>query len=157
MQIKTDTVDEYVNQLPEDKQFVIEKLRKSIKENLPKGFEEMLSYGMIGYVVPHSIYPSGYHCTPKLPLPFMNLASQKNFIALYYMGFADKTVLEWFTNEYPKHSKAKLDMGKSCIRFKKIDQIPYDLIGQLAKKMTVQNWINVYETNVKNRNNKEQQ
>ena len=98
MQIKTDTVDEYVNQLPEDRQFVIEKLRKSIKENLPKGFEEMPSYGMIGYVVPHSLYPNGYGSTPKLPLPLINVASQKNFVVVYYMGFADKNVLEWFTN-----------------------------------------------------------
>ncbi len=150
MQIKANTVDEYVNQLSEDRQVVIEKLRKSIKENLPKGFEEMPSYGMIGYVVPHSIYPSGYHCTPKLPLPFINVASQKNFVAVYYMGFADKTILEWFTNEYPKYSKPKLDMGKGCIRFKKIDQIPFDLIGQLASKMTVEDWINIYETTYKN-------
>jgi hypothetical protein len=144
------TIDEYVNQLPEDRQTVIEKLRKIIKENLPKGFEEMPSYGTIGYVVPHSIYPSGYHCNVKLPLPFMNLASQKNFIALHYMGFADKTILDWFTNEYPKHSKAKLDMGVGCIRFKKIDQIPFDLIGQLANKMSVQDWITVYEKTYKN-------
>ena len=157
MQIKTDTVDEYVNQLPEDRQFVIEKLRKSIKENLPKGFEEMPSYGMIGYVVPHSLYPNGYGNTPKLPLPLINVASQKNFVAVYYMGFVDNNVSEWFTNEYPKHSKTKLDMGRGCIRFKKIDQIPYELIGQLASKMTVKDWINIYETNVKNRNDKEQQ
>ena len=150
MQIKTDTVEEYVNQLPEDRQFVIEKIRKVIKENIPKGFVEMPSYGMIGYVVPHSIYPSGYHCTPKLPLPFMNLASQKNFIALHYMGFADKNILEWFANEFPKHSKTKLDMGVGCIRFKKIDHIPYELIGQLASKMTVENWIDVYEKTYKN-------
>ena len=144
------TLEEYVNHLPEDRQIVIEKLRKIIKENLSKGFEEMLSYRTIGYVVPHSIYPSGYHCNVKLPLPFMNLASQKNFIALHYMGFADKSVLEWFTNEYPKHSKAKLDMGVGCIRFKKIDQIPYELIGQLASKMSVQDWIKVYEETYKN-------
>ena len=150
MQIKTDTVEEYIHQLPEDRQIVIEKIIKVIKENIPKGFVEMPSYGMIGYVVPHSIYPSGYHCTPKLPLPFMNLASQKNFIALHYMGFADKNILEWFTNEYTKYSKTKLDMGVGCIRFKKIDQIPYELIGQLASKMTVKNWIDVYEKTYKN-------
>ena len=144
------TLEEYVNQLPADRQIVIEKLRQIIKENLPQGFEEMLSYGTIGYVVPHSIYPSGYHCNVKLPLPFMNLASQKNFIALHYMGFADKSVLDWFTNEYPKHSKAKLDMGVGCIRFKKIDQIPYQLIEQLASNMSIQNWIKVYEETYKN-------
>jgi uncharacterized protein YdhG (YjbR/CyaY superfamily) len=149
MQIKADTIEEYINQLPEDRQVVIEKLRKTIKANLPKGFEEMPSYGMIGYVVPHSIYPSGYHCSPKLPLPFINVASQKNFIAVYYMGFADKNILEWFTNEYPKHTITKLDMGKGCIRFKKIDRIPYELIGQLASKMTVEDWIKVYEDTYK--------
>jgi hypothetical protein len=108
-----------------------------------------MSYGMIGYVVPHAIYPSGYHCTPKLPLPFINLASQKNFIAVYYMGFADKTILEWFTNEFPKYSKTKLDMGRGCIRFKKIDQIPTELIGLLASKMSVNDWINIYEETYK--------
>lgn len=150
MQIKTDTVEEYVNQLPKDRQIVIEKIRKVINENIPKGFIEMPSYGMIGYVVPHSIYPSGYHCTPKLPLPFINVASQKNFIAIYYLGFANKTILEWFTEEYPNYSKTKLDMGKGCIRFKKIDHIPYELIGQLASKMTVENWIDVYEKTYRN-------
>ena len=155
MQIKTDTVDEYVNQLPEDRQFVIEKLRKSIKENLPKGFEEQMSYGTLGYVVPHSIYPNGYHCNPKLPLPFMAIASQKNFIALYHLGiYANPKLLEWFTSEYPKRCNQKLDMGKSCIRFKNFDQIPFDLIGELVRKMSVKDWIECYETQVKIRKSK---
>jgi uncharacterized protein YdhG (YjbR/CyaY superfamily) len=149
MQIKADTVEEYINQLPEDRQVVIEKIRKTIKANLPEGFEEMPSYGMIGYVVPHSIYPSGYHCSPKLPLPFINVGSQKNFISMHYMGFADENVQDWFINEYPKHSSTKLDMGKGCIRFRKIDQIPYELIGQLVSKMTVEDWIGVYEDTYK--------
>jgi hypothetical protein len=152
MQSKAETVNQYMEELPEDRQIPMQNLRKAILENIPKGFSETMSYGMIGYVVPHSIYPSGYHCTPKLPLPFINLASQKNFIAVYYMGFADKTILEWFHNEYPKYSKAKLDMGVGCIRLKKIDQIPYELIGQLASKMTVENWIDVYEKTYKNPN-----
>ena len=102
---------------------------------------------MIGYVVPHSIYPKGYHCDPKLPLPFINIASQKNFIALYHMGiYADENLLNWFVNEFYKHSKAKLDMGKSCIRFKKPELIPYDLIGQLFTKLTVNDWVNIYES-----------
>jgi hypothetical protein len=151
MQSKAETVNQYMDELPEDRQIPIQNLRKEILENIPKGYLETMSYGMIGYVVPHTIYPSGYHCTPKLPLPFMNVASQKNFIAVYYMGFADKTILEWFTDEFPKHSKSKLDMGKGCIRFKKIDQIPYQLIGQLASKMTVEDWINVYEKTYKNK------
>jgi hypothetical protein len=125
----------------------MQKLRNSIIENIPQGFEEVMSYGMLGFVIPHSIYPEGYHCDPKLPLPFINLASQKNFIALYHMGiYADNQLLEWFVAEYPKNSKTKLDMGKSCIRFKKLDDIPYELIGDLAGKISVTDWIKSYET-----------
>ncbi len=106
-----------------------------------------MSYGMIGYVVPHKTYPEGNHCNPKLPLPFINIASQKNFIALYHMGmYADKALLDWFVAEYPKHCKTKLDMGKSCVRFKKPENIPFDLIAELVKKMTVKDWISLYET-----------
>ena len=140
----------YIAQLPEDRQVAIKELRKVIKKNLPKGFKEVMSYGMLGYVVPHALYPDGYHCDPKLPLPFLNIASQKNFIAIYHMGvYADKKILDWFTKEFPKHSKLKLDMGKSCIRFKKPDQIPFKLMGELAAKMTVADWIKIYEKNVK--------
>lgn len=147
MQSKVTTVEEYINELPNDRKEAIEKLRKVISKNLPKGFEETIGYGMIGYVVPHSIYPKGYHCDTKLPLPFISLASQKNFIALYHMGiYAEPTLLEWFVSEFPKHAKSKLDMGKSCIRFKKIDDIPFELIGELASKMTTEDWINKYES-----------
>jgi hypothetical protein len=150
MQIKADNPDNYIDQLPVDRKEVIKKLRKSILENLPKGFSETMNYGMIGFVVPHSIYPAGYHCDPKLPLPFINIASQKNFVAIYHMGiYADNKLLEWFCNEYSKHSKTKLDMGKSCIRFKKMDEIPYQLIGELAGKISVKEWIHIYETNFK--------
>ena len=122
MQSKATTPEQYLSELPEDRKEAMLKLRNAIKENLPQGFEEVISYGMLGYVVPHSIYPSGYHCDPKLPLPFINLASQKNFIALYHMGiYANKNLESWFVSEYPKHVKSKLDMGKSCIRFKKMD------------------------------------
>lgn len=152
MQIKATTPEEYIAQLPEERQAVIEKLRKILLENLPDGFEERISYGMLGYVVPHSIYPDGYHCDPKLPLPFINLASQKNYVALYHSGiYANQELLEWFKEEYPKHCKTKLDMGKSCIRFKKIDQIPYDLVKELSAKMTVDSWIELYEANVKSK------
>lgn len=138
---------EYLSNLPEDRKEVMQKLRNSIIENIPQGFEEVMSYGMLGFVVPHSIYPKGYHCNPKLPLPFINLASQKNFIALYHMGiYADEKLFNWFVAEYPKHCKAKLDMGKSCIRFKKMDDIPFELIGELAGKVSVANWIKTYET-----------
>jgi len=146
MQSKATTPEQYLSELPEDRKEAMLKLRNAIKENLPQGFEEVISYGMLGYVVPHSIYPSGYHCDPKLPLPFINLASQKNFIALYHMGiYANKNLESWFVSEYPKHVKTKLDMGKSCIRFKKIDDIPFDFIGELAAKVSVEDWISNYE------------
>jgi hypothetical protein len=147
MQSKAATVKEYMEQLPEDRKQPMTELRKVILKNLPKGFNEVMSYGMIGYVVPHSMYPAGYHCDPKQPLAFMNIASQKNFIAVYHMGvYCNKKLLEWFTIEYAKHSKTKLDMGKSCIRFKKIDQIPYNLIGELASKVTPEEWVKMYES-----------
>jgi uncharacterized protein YdhG (YjbR/CyaY superfamily) len=146
MQIAANSPNDYVSKLPEDRQSGFQRLRTTIKENIPAGFEETMSYGMIGYVVPHSIFPAGYHCNPKLPLPFVSIASQKNFVALYHMGiYADNDLLDWFVGEYPKHSKAKLDMGKSCIRFKKMDQIPFQLIGQLMTKMTVADWVEKYE------------
>ena len=143
-------IDDYISNLPPERQVVIQKLRKVISSNLPDGFEESFGYGMIAYIIPHSMYPDGYHCDPKLPLPFINLASQKNFIALYHMGiYASPELMEWFTKEYPKYVKTKLDMGKSCIRFKKIETIPYDLIGELVSKMSPEDWINLYETNLK--------
>lgn len=141
---------EYIDQLPEDRKEPITELRKVIRKNLAKGFKEMMSYGMIGFVVPHSLYPAGYHVTPELPLPYLNIASQKNFIAVYHMGlYADEKILEWFKTEYSKQIKTKLDMGKGCIRFKKMDQIPYQLIGELAGKMTPQQWIALYKKGLK--------
>ena len=150
MQYKASNVEEYIEQIPDERKEVFSKLRKTILENLPTGFQEAISYGMIGYVVPHSLYPSGYHCDPKLPLPFISIASQKNFIGFYHMGiYAKKELLDWFVSEYPKHCKTKLDMGKSCIRFKKMEDIPYNLIAELCTKMTPEEWITLYETNVK--------
>lgn len=150
MQIKANNPEEYIAQLPEDRILYFNKLRKIILENIPKGFEEQMSYGMIGYVVPKSTYPAGYHCNPTLPLPFVNIASQKNFIALYHMGiYANPALLDWFVSEYPKHCKRKLDMGKSCIRFKKAEEIPFELIAALMQKMSVQEWIDLYEKNIK--------
>lgn len=141
-----DTPKQYIDQLPDDRKQAMSKLRKTILEAIPEGFEEIINYSMISYVVPHSLFPEGYHCDPKLPLPFMSIASQKNFIAVYHMGiYADNKLLDWFTNEYTKHSKTKLDMGKSCIRFKKIDQLPYELIGALSSKMSVDDWIKTYK------------
>lgn len=144
------TPEDYIDQITEDKKEAFQKLRQTIKAHLPKGFEETLIYKMPGYVVPKSTYPSGYHCNTSLPLPFINIAAQKNFIALYHMGiYASPDLLNWFTDEYPKHSKLKLDMGKSCIRFKKVDQIPYGLIGDLMEKMTVEDWVDIYEGVIK--------
>ena len=150
MTIDANTVEEYIAKVPKERTAAISKLRDTVKNNLPKGFEEGISYKMIGYFVPHSIYPHGYHCNPKLPLPFINIASQKNFVALYHSGiYADKKLLDWFVGEYPKYVKTKLDMGKSCIRFKKVENIPYPLIGELCQKMTVEDWITLYEKNTK--------
>lgn len=144
------TVKEILTNLPADRAEAFNKLHDVIVENLPKGFEAAISYGGLGYVVPHSIYPSGYHCKPSEPLPFAGLASQKNSINFYHIGiYSDPELLEWFVTEYPKHSKHKLDMGKSCVRFKKMDDIPYQLIGELMKKISVQDWINIYETKLK--------
>ena len=150
MQSKATSPKQYISELPDDRKEVISKLRQIILNNLPKGFEEQMSYGMLGFVVPHSQYPGGYHCSPELPLPFINLASQKNFVALYHSGiYASKELLDWFVAEYPKYVKTKLDMGKSCVRFKNMETIPYKLIGELCTKMTVNEWITLYEKNTK--------
>lgn len=141
------TIEHYINQLAPDRQESMSKLRQNLQKNLPAGFEETLQYGMITYVVPHSLYPKGYHCKPTDALPFISIASQKAGIHLYHMGiYADQTLLTWFTDAYTKVCKTKLDMGKSCIRFKKLDQIPYELIGELAQKMTPKQWIERYES-----------
>ena len=150
MQYKAATPEEYIAQIPEERQAAFSKLRKVIKKNLPKGFSEGTSYGMMGWSVPHSLYPSGYHCDPKQPLPFIGIASQKNFIAVYHMGvYADPKLLKWFTAAHAKASPKKLDMGKSCMRYKKPEDIPFDLIGELASKMTPDEWIAIYEKNLK--------
>jgi hypothetical protein len=147
---KATTPDQYMKELPADRRESMIKLRETVLKNLPKGFKESMGYGMLGYVVPHTLYPAGYHCDPKLPLPFMNIASQKNFIALYHMGlYGNPELLKWFTGEYAKQVPSKLDMGKGCIRFKKPEHIPYRLIGDLVKKVSVKDWIDMYEKNRK--------
>jgi hypothetical protein len=151
MQSKAATVKEYIESLPDDRKQAMDELRKVIGKNIPKGFKEGMGYGMMGYSVPHSIYKPGYHCDPELPLPFIGVASQKNFIAVYHMGiYADKKLLDWFVSEFGKQSKVKLDMGKSCVRFRKPELIPFKLIGELASKMTPEAWIELYEKNFKN-------
>ena len=150
MQSKAATVAEYLETLPEEKREAMKQLRDAILKHLPKGFEERMSYGMITYVVPHSLYPNGYHCDPKQALPFLSIAAQKNFIAVYHMGiYGDPKLLEWFQKAYAAQCKNKLDMGKSCIRFKKPEQIPFSLMGELAAKMTPQEWVALYERNLK--------
>ena len=150
MQYKAETVDAYINQLPEERKQALTKLRTVINQNLPKGFVEEINYNMPGYVVPHSLYPDGYHCNPELPLPFLNITSQKNFVAFYHIGiYANPEIYAWFTTEYPKHCKRKLDMGKSCVRFKKMDDIQYALIGELVQKITPKQWIELYDSNLK--------
>ena len=144
------TVNEILTNLPEDRAEPFNKLHNVIVKNLPKGFEAAISYGGLGYVVPHTLYPAGYHCKPSEPLPFAAITSQKKSINFYHMGiYSDPNLLDWFVNEYPKHSKQKLDIGKSCVHFKKFDEIPYKLIGDLIQKISVENWINIYETNLK--------
>ncbi len=150
MTIKAETFEEYLSQVPEERKEAIARLRQVLADNLPAGFEEGIGNNMPGFDVPHTLYPAGYHCDPKQPLPFVGYASQKNFIAFYHMGiYAIPELHKWFISEYHKHSKAKLDMGKSCVRFKKPEQIPFDLIAQLARKITPQQWIEIYETNFK--------
>lgn len=150
MQSQSKTVEGYIKEVPSERLEAFTTLRNTVLKNIPKGFEECMGYGMIGYVVPHNIYPAGYHCDPKIPLPFVSIASQKNFIALYHMGiYANPQLLEWFVAEYPKHCKTKLDMGKGCIRFKKPDDIPFKLIGELLKKISVKEWIARYEEALK--------
>lgn len=149
MRIEAATVNEYMEAIPDDRKKAMTQLRNAIKKNLPKGYTEILAYNMPTYVVPHNIYPAGYHVDPKLPLMLMSIASQKNFIALYHMGiYADNALLKWFTDEYAKRVKTKLDMGKSCIRFKNPDAIPFDLIAELATKLSVEQWIKIYEKNL---------
>ncbi len=145
MQSNATTPEEYINSLPEDRKAIITKLRKVILKHLPKGFEEQMSYGMLGYVVPHKLYPKGYHVNPKLPLPFINLASQKNHIAFYHSGLYAGLHLDWFLKEWPKHTTRKLDMGKSCIRFKKPEDVTIDLLGELCTRITTEEWIASYE------------
>jgi hypothetical protein len=150
MQIQAISIEDYISKIPEERQEIFRKIFDTINDNLPKGFGQNISYGTVGWGVPLETYPAGYHCTPGSPLPFIGLASQKNFIAFYHMGmYASPELLNWFVEEFPKHSKRKLDMGKSCVRFKKIDDIPLELLAEVSKKMTVQDWINCYESNFK--------
>ena len=150
MQSTAATVEQYIDELPDERKEVISKLRETVLNNLPDGYKECMNYGMIGYVVPRSIYPDGYHCDTALPLPFINIASQKNHIGFYHLGiYSDDDLLNWFTEEYKNKVPTKLDMGKSCIRFKNPRNIPFELLGELVSKVSVNSWIETYENTVK--------
>ncbi|WP_414049026.1 DUF1801 domain-containing protein [Macrococcus animalis] len=146
-----DTVAEYIENIPEEKREPFVKLMEVIDAHLPEGFEKVMQYGMISYVVPKSIYPEGYHVDPTLPLSFISIAAQKSHVAVYHMGiYADEDLLNWFTSEYKKAMPTKLDMGKSCIRFKNPKKIPYALMGELAQKMSVNDWVKIYQASKPN-------
>lgn len=146
MKTQATSVSEYLELIPENQREAFLELRSSILQHLPLGYVEVLSYGMIGYVIPLSTYPKGYLNQSNVPLPFINIAYQKNHIALYHLGmYANPQLTEWFTSEYASRYNTKLDMGKSCIRFKNYSKIPYDLISTLCSKITPEEWIQLYE------------
>lgn len=146
------SVDAYIRSVNETQKEAFVKLLEVVRANIPEGFTDVIQYKMPTFVVPHTIYPDGYHCKPIDPLPFVSIAAQKNFIALYHMGiYSHKPLYDWFVKAYSKYAKNKLDMGKSCIRFKKYNHIPYTLIGELMQKITVQDWISFYEDALKSR------
>ena len=149
MQSKATTPEAYLESLPDERRPIITAMREALLNSLPEGFEECMAYGMLGYVVPHSLYPAGYHCDPRQPLPFISLASQKNYISLYHMGLYEGELLDWFRGEWQKVSNKKLDMGKCCIRFKKAADVPVELIGRLAAMVTPQEWVAHYESSIK--------
>ena len=150
MHIPANSVADYLSKVPQERQEAFEKILEVLRSNLPEGFEECLSYGMPSFSVPHSIYPAGYHVKPEAPLPFISVGNQKKFIGFYHMGiYAMPAVHDWFLEEYPKNAKFKLDMGKSCLRLKRMDDIPFDLLAELARKITPEEWISVYESNIK--------
>ncbi len=152
MQIAADSPEEYISKIPTERQAAMQQLRDVIKSNLTSEVEECINYAMIGYVIPHSVYPDGYHVKPELPLPFIHIASQKNFIALYHSGiYMEEKLMSWFVSEYPKYCKTKLDMGKSCIRFKKVNDLPFELIGELTRKMSGKEFIHLYKSNFRNK------
>lgn len=138
------TPDEYISLLPPERQEVIQRMREVIRGHIPSDFEETVQYGILGWAVPLSIYPAGYHTTGE-PLPFLGIAAQKNFYALYHMGlYEGEDLLEWFQSEYEQRMGRKLDAGKSCLRFKKPEHVPYELIGELAEKISATDFARSY-------------
>ena len=144
------TVEEYLQALPGDRRAAISTVRETILANLPKGYEVRMNYGMIGYVVPHSIYPAGYHCNPAQPLTYASLGSQKNHIALYLMcvyGHAETAA--WFRKAWEATGK-KLDMGKACVRFKRLEDVPLEVVGQVIARTPVKQYIATIENVLQN-------
>ena len=145
MQSKATTVAAYLKELPDDRRKAIKAIRKEIRAHLPKGYKEGMQYGGIGYFLPHSKYPSGYHCDPNEPLPFAGIASQKNHIGLYLFFVYTSPKLETaFRNDWLK-AKKKLDMGKSCVRFKKIEDVPLDVVGRAFAGVSKDEFVDFYE------------
>ena len=141
MKSNATSVEQYLQQLPKARRAAISAVRKVILANLPKGYVECMGYGMIGYVVPHSLFPAGYHCDPSLPLPFANLASQKNHMALYLMTvYGDPGTERWFRQAWQAAGK-KLDMGKCCVRFKRLEDVSLDVVGQVIARVPVKDYI----------------
>jgi len=144
------TVEEYLAELPPDRREVIAAVRAVILANLDSAYQEKMAYGMIGYSIPHSVYPAGYHCNPKDPLPFAGLASQKNSMAVYLMSLyiqADGADTAWFESEWAKSGR-KLDKGKSCIRFQKLGDLDLNVLGQAIKRVPAKLYIKYYEANL---------
>jgi len=149
MQSKAQTVSKYLAELPAERRQAIGEIRKTILKHLPAGYAEGMQYGMIGYFVPHSVYPAGYHCDPKQPLPYAALASQMNYISIYLMCiYGDPEHQKWFREAWAKTGK-KLNMGKSCVRIRKLDELPLDVIGQAIKRVPVKRFIEFYESAIK--------
>lgn len=140
------SVNEYLNELPDSQQGAVQRIYQLALERLPKGFEPIMQYGMISFVVPLSLYPHGYHVRKGTPLPFLAIAAQKNYISVYHLVlYGDLETYNWFTNAYLEHYGKPVDMGKSCLRFKKESDIPFDLLGELFTKWTPAQYIQVYE------------
>lgn len=149
MQSNAVTVAEYLAELPPDRRLALSAVRKAVLESLDRGYEEGMQYGMIGYYVPHSMYPAGYHCDPRQPLPFAGLASRKNHMAIYLMSvYIDEASAAWFRQAWSKTGK-KLDMGKSCIRFKKLEDLPLDVIAEVIRRATAKKYIAAYQAALK--------
>jgi hypothetical protein len=154
MQSTAATVEEYLAELPEDRRAAMSAVRAVILANLPEGYAETMQYGMIGYVVPHSIYPPGYHCDPKQALPYAHLGSQKNYMSLYLMGvYMHEETSTWFREAWAATGK-KLDMGKSCVRFKKAEDLPLEVIGQVIARIPAERYITGMEAVLAQRSRK---